>query len=55
MLQAGRLVALGTPAEVLAPALLRAVFGVAVTTLTDPEDGGRILRFRDISRRIPPA
>ncbi|MBI0434040.1 ABC transporter ATP-binding protein [Roseomonas sp. KE0001] len=55
VLQAGRLVALGTPAEVLAPALLRAVFGVAVTTLTDPEDGGRILRFRDISRRIPPA
>ncbi|MFW8595328.1 ABC transporter ATP-binding protein [Cribrihabitans neustonicus] len=42
----GRLVALGTPEEVLDARRLRETFGVGVTHLTDPSDGRRIMRFR---------
>lgn len=45
----GRLVALGPPAEVLTPELLRAVFAVRATTLCDPADGARILRFHPMT------
>jgi iron complex transport system ATP-binding protein len=45
----GRLVRLGTPAEVLTPALLREVFQVQARELVDPADGARVLRFTPIS------
>ncbi|PZQ46509.1 MAG: histidinol phosphatase [Rhodovulum sulfidophilum] len=41
MLRAGRVAALGPPAEVLTPARIRAVFGVEVVVHIDPEDGAR--------------
>ncbi|MFN4060651.1 MAG: ABC transporter ATP-binding protein [Paracoccus hibiscisoli] len=46
VMQAGRLVALGPPAQVLDDALLRDVFGVRAQRLTDPDDGSAILRFQ---------
>ncbi|KAA2212591.1 ABC transporter ATP-binding protein [Teichococcus oryzae] len=49
VLQHGRLVALGKPQEVLSPALLRDVFGVRASFLTDPADGARIIRFHAVS------
>ncbi|PHK95490.1 histidinol phosphatase [Pseudoroseomonas rhizosphaerae] len=49
VLQAGRLIRLGPPAEVLTPELLRDVFGVRAAFVTDPEDGARLLRFLSIS------
>ncbi|RKK04629.1 ATP-binding cassette domain-containing protein [Pseudoroseomonas wenyumeiae] len=45
----GRLVALGRPDQVLTTALLRDVFGVRATFLTDPADGERIIRFHAVS------
>jgi iron complex transport system ATP-binding protein len=42
----GRLVALGSPFEVLTPERLHATFGVVGHWLTDPFDGARILRLR---------
>ncbi|MFK3971006.1 ABC transporter ATP-binding protein [Pseudomonas sp. NPDC087358] len=44
----GRLVALGSPFEVLTPACLRDTFGVSGHWLTDPFDGSSILRLRAI-------
>jgi iron complex transport system ATP-binding protein len=46
VLDKGRLIALGTPEEVLVPALLLQTFGVHAHYLIDPEDGTRVLRFR---------
>ncbi|MEI4473170.1 ABC transporter ATP-binding protein [Frigidibacter sp. MR17.24] len=48
VLQGGRMVALGPPAEVLTRARLAEVFGVRATTLVDPEDGSRHLRFQPL-------
>ncbi|MBF5007348.1 ABC transporter ATP-binding protein [Diaphorobacter caeni] len=45
---AGKLVALGPPAEVLTAQLLEQVFQVHITALTDPEDGSTWLRFKPI-------
>ncbi len=45
VMERGRLVALGTPDEVLTTERLRDTFGVRARYLTDPEDGARILRF----------
>lgn len=42
----GRLVALGSPFEVLTPERLRDTFGVSGHWLTDPFDGQRVLRLR---------
>jgi len=41
----GQLIACGTPAEVLTPALLAQVFQVRMRELVDPCDGTRVLRF----------
>lgn len=41
----GRLVCVGKPAEVLTPDLVREVFGVQMRTLIDPWDGQPVLRF----------
>ncbi|EFH12670.1 ABC transporter ATP-binding protein [Pseudoroseomonas cervicalis] len=49
VLHQGRLVALGAPEAVLTPDLLRAVFGVRATVLTDPADGARLLRFHPLT------
>ena len=49
VLQQGRVVRTGTPAEVLTPTLVREVFQVEMRTLTDPHDGGRVLRFIPLS------
>lgn len=46
ILERGRLVALGTPLEVLTPQRLHDTFGVQAHYLIDPYDGARILRFR---------
>lgn len=44
----GRMVACGSPAEVLTPDLLRDIFRVGATTLTDPQDDTRLLRFHSL-------
>ncbi|EHM02773.1 putative iron(III) dicitrate ABC transporter, ATP-binding protein FecE [Acetobacteraceae bacterium AT-5844] len=49
VMQAGRLIRLGPPQEVLTPDLLRAVFGVRAAFVVDPEDGARLLRFHSLS------
>ena len=41
----GRLVRVDTPDKVLEPSLVREVFEVDVSELTDPEDRARVLRF----------
>ena len=46
VLDQGRLLALGKPAQVLTPERLLATFGVHAHYLIDPFDGARILRFR---------
>lgn len=48
VMERGRLVALGAPAEVLTTERLRDTFGVRARYLTDPEDGARVLRFQPI-------
>lgn len=48
VLEAGRLVACGSPAEVLTPARLRQVFRIHATTLHDPRDGARQFRFHSL-------
>ncbi|MEQ7918702.1 ABC transporter ATP-binding protein [Xanthomonas sp. WHRI 1810A] len=48
ILERGRLVALGTPMDVLTPQRLQATFGVHAHYLTDPYDGTQILRFRAV-------
>lgn len=45
VLQAGRLVAHGPPAQVVTPDLLARVFAISARFLTDPADGARIIRF----------
>ncbi|WCR03492.1 ABC transporter ATP-binding protein [Paracoccus saliphilus] len=45
VLHQGRLIALGSPAEILTPDLLHCVFAVRATELIDPADGTRVLRF----------
>ena len=45
VMQAGRAVALGPPAAVLTPALLRRVFDVRAAFITDPADGHAVIRF----------
>ncbi|CRM11011.1 Iron(3+)-hydroxamate import ATP-binding protein FhuC [Pseudomonas sp. 31 R 17] len=46
VLDRGRLVALGTPLQVLTPERLHETFGVQGHYLTDPFDGAKILRLR---------
>ncbi|MDR2308343.1 MAG: ABC transporter ATP-binding protein [Paucimonas sp.] len=46
VLDQGRLVALGTPEQVLTPQRLLSTFGVHAHYLADPFDGARVLRFR---------
>ncbi|KPW21995.1 Iron ABC transporter ATP-binding protein [Pseudomonas cannabina pv. alisalensis] len=46
VMEKGRLVALGTPVEVLTPERLLSTFGVVAHWLTDPFDGAKILRLR---------
>ncbi|MBD8804241.1 MULTISPECIES: ABC transporter ATP-binding protein [Pseudomonas syringae group] len=46
VMEKGRMVALGAPAEVLTPERLLETFGVVGRWLTDPFDGSRILRLR---------
>ncbi|WP_257622945.1 ABC transporter ATP-binding protein [Pseudomonas sp. NKUCC02_KPG] len=46
ILERGRLMALGSPLEVLTPQRLEATFGVQAHYLTDPFDGAQILRMR---------
>jgi iron complex transport system ATP-binding protein len=50
VLEGGRLVALGTPAEVLSADCLARTFGVEGRWLTDPFDGGPVLRLRRLAR-----
>lgn len=45
VLEAGRLVACGPPADVLTPERLRQVFRIHATTLHDPQGGARQFRF----------
>ncbi|MCX8997482.1 ABC transporter ATP-binding protein [Rhizobiaceae bacterium BDR2-2] len=45
----GRLVALGPPADVLTADCLHGIFGVGASVLTDPADGARVFRFRTLS------
>ncbi|BES73614.1 ABC transporter ATP-binding protein [Marinobacter nanhaiticus D15-8W] len=45
-MEGGRLVALGTPSEVLTTERLRRTFGVQADIIDDPVDGSRIMRFR---------
>jgi len=49
VLSSGRLVALGTPEEVLTIERVHAVFGVRVSIVTDPCDGTRLFRFRPLA------
>lgn len=49
VMEGGRLVALGPPHEVLTPERLENTFGVRAHWLTDPLDGARILRLRQLS------
>jgi iron complex transport system ATP-binding protein len=44
----GRLVALGTPEEVLSVERVSAVFGVRASIVTDPTDGTRLFRFHSL-------
>jgi iron complex transport system ATP-binding protein len=46
VMDGGRLVALGSPFDVLSPELLGDVFGVRGHWLVDPYDGARLLRLR---------
>lgn len=46
----GRLVALGPPAEVLTPPLLREVFQITASPLIDPRDGERVWRFTSLEK-----
>ncbi|MCP1327275.1 ABC transporter ATP-binding protein [Halomonas sp. 707D4] len=45
-LHEGRVVALGTPLEVLTPTLLRALFGVEAHLVNDPDADGPLIAFR---------
>lgn len=46
VMESGRMVALGPPAEVLSVERLRNTFGVQADILDDPVNGSRIMRFR---------
>jgi len=48
VMSGGRMVACGPPAEILTGELLRGVFRVGATSLTDPQDGSRLLRFHTL-------
>lgn len=48
VMQAGRLVALGPPDRILTADLLARVFQVRASTLTDPQDGSRVMRFHPV-------
>lgn len=45
ILHKGQLIALGQPEAVLTVDAIRSIFGVTASFLTDPGDGGRIIRF----------
>ena len=53
VLDAGRLVALGSPFDVLTPERLYTTFGVTGHWLTDPFDGAKLLRLRTASDCVP--
>lgn len=48
VLARGRLVAIGTPQEVLTVDRLEEVFGVRASIITDPSDGARMFRFHAV-------
>ena len=48
VMQDGRLVALGPPDRILTTDLLARVFQVRASTLTDPQDGSRVMRFHPV-------
>lgn len=51
VMEAGRLVACGPPAEVLTPQRIAAVFRVHVTPLVDPSDNATLFRFHALEDR----
>ncbi len=53
VMRAGRLVAQGTPREILVPALLQDIFKVQVAELVDPQDGALVLRFKPLDSSFP--
>ena len=53
VLDAGRLVALGSPFDVLTPERLHTTFGVTGHWLTDPFDGAKLLRLRTAPNGAP--
>ncbi|MBS9719585.1 ABC transporter ATP-binding protein [Tianweitania sp. BSSL-BM11] len=48
VLDGGRLVQIGPPAEVLTAQIMRDVFNVRASFLVDPEDGSRVIRFQPL-------
>ncbi|WP_062517057.1 ABC transporter ATP-binding protein [Demequina gelatinilytica] len=54
LLDRGRVAALGTPAEVLAPDVIAAVYGVRATVLTHPEDGRPVIALDGAVDQAPP-
>jgi iron complex transport system ATP-binding protein len=48
VLHKGQLVALGKPSDVLTIDIMRDIFGVAASFLTDPADGSQIIRFHPV-------
>ncbi|KAB7613901.1 ABC transporter ATP-binding protein [Amylibacter sp. SFDW26] len=49
VMQAGKMIAIGTPEEILKPKFLEEVFGVCVHTLIDPNNGKTVLSFHSVS------
>lgn len=48
-MQAGRCVALGPPAEILTPALIRRIFGVEAEVIPHPGGGRPVFAFQRLS------
>ncbi len=51
VMQAGKMIAVGTPEEILKPTFLEDIFGVCVHTLQDPENGSTVLSFHSVKDR----
>ena len=54
VMQRGRLVQLGAPEDVLTPCRLREIFAIDAHFVTDPSDGGRVLRFHRVREKDRP-
>lgn len=48
VMNGGRLIATGSPANILTPDLLESVFTVRATVIIDPADGSRVFRFHQL-------